>query len=54
MGHAKFRFDILARQGTLILIPYPLCRDLEYIKHRLQVATGLPLLQAFGEEIIIQ
>ena len=50
MGHAKFRFDILARHGPLVQIPYRFCSDPDYVKAKLQEATGLPLYEAFAKD----
>ena len=48
MGGAKFRFDMLARHGTLVRIPFAECNP-EYVKARLEEATGLPLYEAFAK-----
>ena len=47
MGVAKFRFDLLARHGTLVRIPSAECSP-EHVKARLEEATGLPLHEAFA------
>ena len=49
MGHAKFRFDILARHGPLVRIPFHKCSDPSYVKAKLQEATGLPLYEALAK-----
>ena len=48
MGHVKFRFDLLARHGTLVLIPFRECNP-GYVKAKLEAATGLPLNKAFAK-----
>ena len=48
MGHARFRFDMLARHGPLVLIPIKECSP-DYVKARLEEATGLPLYEAFAK-----
>ena len=48
MGHARFEFDLLARHGPLVLIPFRKCNP-EYVKARLEEATGLPLYEAFAK-----
>ena len=48
MGHARFRFDLLARHGTLVLVDADKCNP-EYVAAMLQEATGLPLHEAFAQ-----
>lgn len=49
-GHARFRFDMLARHGPLVLIPLHHCSDHNYVREKLQEATGLPLHEAFATD----
>ena len=48
MGHAKLAFDLLARHGPLVRIPLEECSP-DYVKARLEEATGLPLYEAFAK-----
>ena len=53
MRHAKLKFDMLARHGPVVLIPYYECNP-ECVRARLEEAIGLPLYEAFAKSALPQ